>query len=434
MIKVALFGPEEAVNLVKKYDSIIEEIELQPFIYQTTEDMETLITQAVHCDVYLFSGILPYFYTKKILGSFSKPAIYIADNELDVSLTILSVTHHKVAELDRISFDLPDRRNLDIIVNQLQMSPKPVHVLDYSWVKSDSERKFEVEPILKFHYELWQSGKVDLSITSIHAVYDRLVQLNVPCMRMIDAEKTIVDALKKAKSLGELQLAKYSQIAMGHIMLSAKDQEIKNFDQSIVKEVNLLIKKINCTVQPTTDGSIVFYGTKGGIDYLIDNLYLLDNVYKAANEQSVYIHMGVGLGMTIVEAKNHAQIAISFSSKKGCDHSIHIVNEDKVVSNPQKSADHPSILKTEDERIFELAKQLKISVTNVMKMKQFIESRPVNSFTSSDISEYFGITKRSSERMLKKYMECGFLHIIGEEQPFQNGRPRAIYRLDLKYK
>lgn len=71
MIKVALFGPEEAVNLVKKYDSIIEEIELQPFIYQTTEDMETLITQAVHCDVYLFSGILPYFYTKN-LGQFQQ--------------------------------------------------------------------------------------------------------------------------------------------------------------------------------------------------------------------------------------------------------------------------------------------------------------------------------------------------------------------------
>lgn len=431
MIKVALFGSEETVSFVKKFDSLIKEIEVHPFIYQTTEDMKTLIIQAANCDVYLFSGILPYYHTKKILGEFDKPAVYIADNELNVSLTILSLTHHRLAELDRISIDLPDRKNLDIIINQLEMSPKPIHVLDYSWIRSGSEKRFEIETIIEFHHELWKSGKVNFVITSIHAVHDQLVRLKVPCMRMIDAEKTIVDALKEAKSLGELQLAQHSQVAMGLIMLSSEDEEIKTAEELISKELSLLVKKINCTIQQTNNGSMTFYGTKGGIEYLINNPHLMDDVYKTANDRSVYIHIGVGLGMTIIEAKNNAQIAVSYSNKHSCENSLYIVNEDKVVINPQTTAHNHSILKTEDESIVQLAKLLKISVPNVIKMKQFINSRPVNSFTSSDISEYFSITKRSSERMLKKYMDCGFLHVIGEEQPFQNGRPRAVYRLDI---
>lgn len=433
VIKIALFGSKETVNLVKKYENSIDDIEVAQFIYNTPKDMETLITKADNCDVYFFSGVLPYFYTKKFLGTFDKPAIYIADNELNVSLTLLSVLNHQTAELDRISFDLPVRQDLDIIIKQLDINPKPVFITDYEWVKHDSQKDFDINEVLNIHTDLWKSGDIDLVITSIHTIHDQLVSSNIPCLKMIDAEKNIIDSLKEAKNLGVLQKTQDSQIAVGLLTLSTDDEAavLVETEEFLFNELQSLAKILNCTAQRVTASSFVLYGTKGGIEYLLNNKHLLDAIYHYANERSTFISIGFGFGMTIVDAESNSEIAISYSHKQRSANSIHIVTEDKFVINPQKTTSKHSILKSEDEKLIQLAKELKISVTNLNKMIQFYGSRPKNSFTSSDICDYFEISKRSSERMLKKFSDCGYLQAIGEEQPYQNGRPRSIYRLNL---
>ncbi|MDD1368253.1 hypothetical protein PTB13_09285, partial [Bacillus sp. MHSD17] len=50
---------------------------------------------------------------------------------------------------------------------------------------------------------------------------------------------------------------------------------------------------------------------------------------------------------------------------------------------------------------------------------------------TSDLSEYLQVTRRSTERLLKKLVDYGYAHICGEEMPYQQGRPRAIYELNL---
>ncbi|QTD42973.1 hypothetical protein [Sporosarcina sp. Te-1] len=433
MITIALFGSEETVTLVKRYEKRIEQIEIQAFCYRTVADLEELLPQATHCDVYLFSGILPYVHAERLVQTFDKPAVYIADNELNVSLTLLSVVHHRLASLDRISIDLPDQQDLDIIIEQLQIDPEPKYVTDFAWVKTDKSKAFQMNPILDFHLGWWKAGKTDLAITSIHAVYDQLVHLGVPSLRMVDAEKTILDALKDAKHAGILQKTELSQVAVSTMAISPKEKEhdISPSDlEPLFTGLQELAKQVNGTVQQLTSESFVFYGTRGGIEFLMEHLELLDPVLSIAEQLSVYLHLGSGFGLTLVDAKNNATIALAYAQKQEAAHSFIVVTEDKTVINPQDTMDQ-HVLSTNDEQIILSAKTLKISVMNVIKMIQFLKSRPVNRFTSGDIADYFGITKRSAERMLKKYMDVGWLEVIGEEQPFQNGRPRSIYRLHL---
>ncbi|MCG3089902.1 hypothetical protein [Sporosarcina cyprini] len=430
---IALFGSEETVNLVKRYENHIDNIAIQAFPYRTVGDLGELLPQASQCDVYLFSGILPFVHAERLAGEFDKPAVYIADNELNVSLTLLSVVHHRLADLDRISIDLPDRKNLDIIIEQLHMNPEPIYVKDFAWVKTDKSMTFQMKPMIDFHLELWNAGKTDLAITSIHAVYDHLVSQGLPCLRMVDAEKTILEALKDAKHKGLLQRTELSQVAVSTMSISNKDKELELSSEELeplLGSLQELSKQVNGSVQQLTKESFVFYGTKGGIEFLMEHLELLHPVYSIADQLSVYLHLGSGFGMTLVDANNNATIALSYAQKQESSHSFIVVTEDKMVINPQATKEQ-HVLLTDDEQIIQLAKTLKISVTNVIKMIQFQKSRPLNRFTSSDIADYFGITKRSAERMLKKYMDVGWLQVIGEEQPYQNGRPRAVYRLDL---
>lgn len=54
-----------------------------------------------------------------------------------------------------------------------------------------------------------------------------------------------------------------------------------------------------------------------------------------------------------------------------------------------------------------------------------------NRFTAGDIAEYLQVSRRSAERLLKKLVDCKLVEVVGEEQPYRQGRPRSVYRLCL---
>ncbi|WP_203363858.1 hypothetical protein [Bacillus sp. REN10] len=432
-IKVALFGPAEMVKLVKELESNVEGIEIIPYVYQTPRETEQLIQQAFECDIYLFSGIIPYYYSKKFFHMFDRPAIYIPDNELSVSLTLLSIFYRHQVGFNRLSIDLPDRKYVDRVMKQLEMQPEALYVQDYPWMEEEHHQDFQVDYILSMHRKLWNQGKVDLIITSIHAVFDQLKQENIPCVRMLEPERNIIDSLKEAKMLGELQQSQQAQVALGYVKIEPLNDKDHKVNSHIYQGLMRLAKSIHCTLQQSASDFFVLYGTKGSMEFLVKNSDLLDPFYLNIEQQAKVAKIGLGFGLTIVEAERNAHIALSYSEKVVGENAIHIVTEEQTVINPRKESLLVSVLKSENEEVVQLAKSLKISVTNVMKMVQFLASRPMNRFTASDVADYLEVSKRSAERLLKKFADGGYLYVIGEEQPFQNGRPRSIYRLDLPF-
>lgn len=430
--KIAFFGSEDMTMLVMRYASSVAEIEVIPYIYQSAEEMSYLISKAHACDVYLFSGVLPYFITKKNLGTFDKPAVYIEDNELNIALTLLHISNKQIASFDRVSFDLPNRNLLDLITTQLEIHPQPRFVTDYSWLDKDFSKSFLLQDVLQVHVQLWETKQIDFVVTSIHSLHDELLHRGIPCMRMIDPKKNIIDALEEAKSLGVLLQAKHSQVAIGLIILSTTSDSLISFD-IFDDKLHFFAKQINCTIQKNESHTYALYGTRGGIEYLFTNMQLLEDLGSYATTGNFVISIGFGFGITIIEAENNAQIALNYSQSKNQNLplSIYTVTENKVVIDGQENNSKQFILQSQDNELIQLAKEIGISVTNLNKVIQFTHSRPINRFTSSDIGDYFEITKRSAERILKKIADCGYLETIGEEQPFQHGRPRSVYRLNL---
>ncbi|MFD1929108.1 hypothetical protein ACFSFY_13780 [Sporosarcina siberiensis] len=433
--KIAFFGSASLAKRVLNYVSFVPDIKVTPFVYQSPEEIGTLISEAHSFDVYLFSGILPYYITKKNLGVLDKPFTFIADTELNIAMTLLDIKNKKVAELDRISFDIPNRASLDVVISSLDIQPKPVFVFEYPWISNEFTRPFPFSEVLNTHIVLWNTKKIDFVVTSIHALHDELLQLNIPCMRMIDPEKNIIDALLEAKNLAILQQTEHSQVAAGFVSLSTINVSkipLESHD-FLDEKLKSLSKIISCTVQKLEDKSYALYGTKGGIEYLLTNLEFLNDIKIYAHQKNIEISIGFGFGMTIIEAESNAKIALSYSDSKKNKSllSVHTVTKDKIVMESGDNKPKHFILFSQDENFIQLAKEIGISVTNLNKMIQFTNSRPINRFTSSDIVSYFEITKRSAERMLKKFSDCGYLEIIGEEQPFQHGRPRSVYCLSL---
>ncbi|TQR21307.1 hypothetical protein [Psychrobacillus vulpis] len=425
-IRIALIGSEETLQQVQALEDNLENIEVSLIMYQTPEEARTLLHEAKQCDVILFSGELPFYYAKKELAKLNKPALYIPDNELSVALTLLYITNHLKIDYNKLSIDLTDRTFLQEVVKQLNIELASSFIQDYPWLKEETDKVFQIEDVINKHIKLWETKQISYVVTSIHAVYDRLVALNIPCLRLMEPKKNIVDSLIEARNLGILNRAKKSQIAVGAFAFHSKNNK-----ENFTTELHNIAKTINCSVKKVSPQLFYIYGTRSGIEYLLENKELLDQYFLSLFTLESTVSIGFGYGMTIVEAEKNANIALSYSEKNPMDNTLHVVTEEQIVTSPFNNQKNSSLLKSENKEFIKISKELGISVTNLNKMFQFYKTRPVNRFTSSDISDYFGIGKRAAERILKKFADGGYLEIIGEEQPHLSGRPRSIYRLKL---
>ncbi|WP_313892676.1 hypothetical protein [Psychrobacillus sp.] len=425
-IQIAVIGSEETLQQVKTLAITIEDIEIFPLIYQSPEEVSTLVHLTNHCDVLLFSGELPFYYSQKEIARFNKPTLYIPDNELSISLTLLYITNHLNINYNELSIDVTDRKYLQEVVDQLNLHPAPSFIQDYPWLLEETNRIFQIESVIERHIELWETKQISYVVTSIHAIYDHLVEMGIPCTRLLEPKKNIINSLIEARNLGTLNRIKKSQIAVGSFMFHAE-----NLSETFTVELKKIAKLINCTVKKSTQQHFLIYGTRSAIEYLLESKDILSPFFQVLIDMNSTVSIGFGYGMTIIEAEKNANIALSYSEKRPENNSIHIVNEEQVVSEPFLNKESSSILQSENMELVKICKEIGISVTNLNKMIQFHQTRPINRFTSSDIADYFGIGKRAAERILKKFADGGYLKIIGEEQPHLNGRPRSIYQLKL---
>lgn len=79
-----------------------------------------------------------------------------------------------------------------------------------------------------------------------------------------------------------------------------------------------------------------------------------------------------------------------------------------------------------------------MSPATLSKIIQFSKSRQSLQFTAADLSDYMQVTRRSTERILKKLVNPGLVKIVGEEMTYQKvGHVRFmnyIYRFTSKEK
>ena len=78
-----------------------------------------------------------------------------------------------------------------------------------------------------------------------------------------------------------------------------------------------------------------------------------------------------------------------------------------------------------------MAKLTSLSPLNISKIINFSNERQSAQFTSQNLSEYLQVTRRTTERIIKKLVDNGYVKIVGEEMTHQQGRPRKIYQLNF---
>jgi len=416
MIKIAVVGSKEFMETLLPVAHKLEEIEIDPYIYLHPAESSELLKRLKPCDVIFFSGALPYYMAKEIREQLRIPSTYLQQDETTVASSILSVMYHQGIQPHKISIDLVDRSFIINVFQDIGIKESP-QVFDYEnmlWSKD------EINRVIDFHVAKYQSGEAQLALTSIHAVYDELQKIGIPSKRMIDPKQSIIHGLKDAKIKAEL--AKSHSATVGACMISSLELR-----EGLLEQLDVISKELRGSFKKIDEMTFILYTTRGDIESIIKT-NMINNLF-ASIEGTIAI--GFGYGKTVKEAEQNAKIAQGFAKNNPIDHCFYILTSDKELFGPFPKEQRVQSLKNDNPVLMKIAKETKLSPANLSKIIQFSQSHPSLKFTAADLSEYLQVTRRSTERLLKKLVDYGYAHICGEEMPYQQGRPRAIYELNL---
>lgn len=433
-ITIAVISSEPFLPRITKHIHSNDHIQLTTYTYQNPKESAALLDDIHDCDVLLFAGPLPYFFAKEKVEQKKLPAVYIPLDEYTISLSLFHTMLHVPGGLDHISIDMPKAEYIQKVAEELDLASTTWHVKDYSEIIEEGGTRFDVEEIIQFHKERWEQKQSHFALTGVDYVYSRLRELNIPAASLISPDKNIRDAVNQAVAYGRLKISKNSQIAVGIAAihpLDAPPLDTQWQDATIVlmQELLELVKETDASIQKLGLDQFIIYGTRGSIEQMIQYgkiTQVLGNVDMFAK---VTVTIGFGFGLTAKEAEANARIAI-YHARKTNESSAYLVTDEKEVIGPLNTEWKSFQLKSENKEVLEIAEKTGTSVATITKLIQYVKLRRDNRFTATDLADYLQISRRSSERTLKKLIEHQVVEVVGEEQPYQQGRPRAVYRLN----
>jgi uncharacterized protein YlbG (UPF0298 family) len=236
-------------------------------------------------------------------------------------------------------------------------------------------------------------------------------------MRIIDPKISLIRGLQDAKAQAELCKSHSAQVAVSYLSAPISQESLKEFAHVI-----------HASVKQLDEALYVLYCTKGNIETLIEQNGLPDFLDKWPEPAVI----GFGYGATITEAEGNAKVALVFAEKDMDGRCSYLLTEEKELHGPfphEQRKQHR--LKNDHPEILQIAKQTKLSPANLSKIIEFGRTSPSIHFTAADLAAYLQVTRRSTERILKKLVDHGYVKMVGEEMTYQQGRPRAVYELNM---
>ncbi|MDQ0176259.1 transcriptional regulator [Bacillus chungangensis] len=417
MTKIAVIGSADFIAHILSVAPQIKDIEVEPYVYKEPQEAAELIKHLKPCDVIFYSGALPFYFSKNLREQLPIPALYLEQDEMAIASTLLSIVHHHNIPIERISIDLTDASFVANVLTDIGIERSPVHVMDYTSMLPD---KFDTAAIVDFHLSRFKSGAIDLALTSVHAVYDQLQALQVPAKRMIDPTKAVIRGLQDAKARAELAKHHAATVAVCYLSLTKQDEFQHQY-------VDVFAHLLHASVQQIDECTFTLYSTRGRIEALMESGEFHHFLLKWQDT----VVAGFGYGTTAAEAEQNAKIARSFAADHKTESCGYILTEEKELLGPFPKEKKTQRLKNDHPELLQIAKQIKLSPANLSKIIQFSKSRQTLQFTAADLSSYLQVTRRSTERILKKLVDHGYAKIVGQEMTYQQGRPRSVYELNI---
>jgi hypothetical protein len=153
---------------------------------------------------------------------------------------------------------------------------------------------------------------------------------------------------------------------------------------------------------------------------------MIDQAYL---HSKLKIRIGLGFGLTVLEAEQNVRFAFQHARKQQSPVIIS-VDEDKHVTESIQSGDRVFYKQRAwgsdwEERF----KQANISPKIVSKVESLANHYGTYEISSLELSRWMNSTERNARRILLELEGVGMAKVTGEEKLGLRGRPRKLYKL-----
>lgn len=401
-LTIAVVSSELFAPRIRELASEFSDIHFIYYTYKHSTEARIIASDLRHVDAVFFAGTFPYYHARSILDERQLPVYVMRQDEAVVTATLLQAGWlHQVAPQD-ISIDLTD----PVLIHEIVTEISPGHTIG---AVLQIDPNISQQAVVQFHSYAQQSGRVRVAITSIHAVHEELIQKGYRSVYMRELKRTLVRALAQTAYLARLSK---SQKAEPAVMLISKSHADPTFHATIRRHVQ-------GSWFPYNEDTAQFITTRKHVEFVMEQ-----SEFREFLETS-RARTGIGYGLDILTATRHAEDALDFSGEGG----IYIMDAQKNLSSPM-SSERITLQLTQPNQVL-LAKRMGLSPANLSKLIRFYTIHPSNQFTAQDLENFLGVTRRSTERIIKKCVDHKLVVATGEEMTYQQGRPRTIYTFTL---
>ncbi|WHY58454.1 hypothetical protein [Peribacillus simplex] len=429
-IKAGIVGPSDYVQIIcdiaKEYSDRLYPI---PFGYQNAEEATNIVKQnQLLVDLWIFAGPALYPFVEKS-GS-KQPFFYLNLDGASLTKTLVEVGYKDSKSLNRMSIDLLKESDVYETYHDLGISYEDIHVHEYL-------HDTTLQDLLAFHQKLFKEGQVDICITCLYFVYEKLKLQGIPVYRVTPTRSNIRETLKTAIQKWETLHFKQSQIAAIFIKVENMDTNMNHHTISYdLHRLNLKVQdavlnfseSIFGTFVPLGVGTFVIFSTRGSIKETGQQIG--DLLEKLALISELPSNVGIGYGETALAAEENARLALNHAQNYD-SFCAFLVDDRGIIEGPLKEQESISFgYRTENKEISEKLKQCGVTITTLNKILSVQKRTGNHSITASILAEWLKMTPRNARRILNGLVEQEIAEIIGEEAPTAKGRPRKIYRVN----
>ena len=134
--------------------------------------------------------------------------------------------------------------------------------------------------------------------------------------------------------------------------------------------------------------------------------------------------MGIGIGITMLEAKSRAAMALNHSRADQTGGFYLVENESQTIEALPVEEVVPL-----DQTFAFFAKKVQISTDTLEKIQRVLQQYG-DTITSEELAEHLGITSRSVNRIISRLEEEGCVTIVGKRSTGK-GRPARVMKITL---
>jgi hypothetical protein len=435
-IILGIVGPADSTNRIKAvgekyYSKAFDFISIE---YEVISELDQLIPfyEKYDIDFWFFSGQAPYSYalSHKLVDaedSFYPP---LAGSSLYRSLIKIILENN--TDWKSMSYDTLDHEDVKEAYADADIEIE-LFTLSYEGFKDNEE-------IFQFHRNLYDTGKVQICLTCISHVYERLIKEGIPAYRISPTRNVIKrifpNIISKAKS-NAYQRSQVSVIAIEidsteWLTLRRKQTfDIRRKEQKLEQYLVDFTEKARGSLVRIGDGLYFIFVTWGKLEELEHNHELQNLSSMVLNMTEYHIQIGLGHGYTVNEAEQNARKALQYAQDKK-EPCIMKVLQDGTVIGPLSTGEKirfstRHLSETLEKKIMELKADTTISLSMISKVYALSHHFQKKEVTAQELASWLHVTDRSARRILRELHTLRLVKEVGEEQPGVRGRPRKVY-------